>query len=119
MVINESPGLNRTARLAGRTTSRASKTADRPAIKAVEIAAIVSARRSKGPCSAGRPQALHFPATATTRPAACPEPGLAFVVAEPAGPMLGLVHHAVVAAMSFTVASITCPLDSRDYSAAD
>jgi hypothetical protein len=121
MVINESPGLNRTARLAGRTTSRASKTADRPAKKAVEIAvpAIVWPRRSKGPCSAGRPQALHLPATATTRPAACPEPGLAFVVAEPAGPMLGPVHHAVVAAMSITVAPITGPLDSRDYSAAD
>jgi hypothetical protein len=118
MVINESPGLNRTARLAGRTTSRASKTAG-PRKKAVEIAAIVSARRSKGPCSAGRQQALHLPATATTRPAACPEPGLAFVVAEPAGPMLGLVHHAVVAAMSFTVAPITGPLDSRDYSATD
>jgi recombinase-like zinc beta ribbon protein/recombinase len=45
MVINESPGLNRRARLQGRTTPRASKTVDRPREHWVEIAvpAIVSA----------------------------------------------------------------------------
>ncbi|MBV8542431.1 MAG: recombinase zinc beta ribbon domain-containing protein [Pseudonocardiales bacterium] len=45
MVINESPGLNRRARLEGRSTPRASKTVDRPRDQWVEIAvpAIVSA----------------------------------------------------------------------------
>ena len=45
MVINESPGLNRKARLEGRSTPRASKTVDRPREDWVEIAvpAIVSA----------------------------------------------------------------------------
>jgi site-specific DNA recombinase len=44
MVINQSPGLNRRARLEGRTTPRASKTVDRPRQDWVEIAvpAIVS-----------------------------------------------------------------------------
>jgi site-specific DNA recombinase len=44
MVINESPGLNRRARLEGRSTPRASKTVDRPREDWVEIAvpAIVS-----------------------------------------------------------------------------
>ncbi|MGH4012725.1 MAG: recombinase family protein [Pseudonocardiaceae bacterium] len=44
MVINESPGLNRRARLEGRSTPRASKTVDRPRTEWVEIAvpAIVS-----------------------------------------------------------------------------
>ena len=45
MVINESPGLNRRARLQGRTTPRACKTVDRPRDQWTEIAvpAIVSA----------------------------------------------------------------------------
>ncbi|MBV9164109.1 MAG: recombinase family protein [Pseudonocardiales bacterium] len=45
MVINESPGLNRRARLEGRSTPRATKTVDRPREQWVEIAvpAIVSA----------------------------------------------------------------------------
>jgi site-specific DNA recombinase len=44
MVINESPGLNRKARLAGRTTPRAAKTVDRPREEWAHIAvpAIVS-----------------------------------------------------------------------------
>jgi site-specific DNA recombinase len=44
-VVPESPGLNRTARLAGRSTPRATKTVDRPADQWVHIAvpAIVSA----------------------------------------------------------------------------
>jgi site-specific DNA recombinase len=44
-VVPESPGLNRTARLAGRTTPRATKTVDRPREEWVHIAvpAIVSA----------------------------------------------------------------------------
>ena len=44
MVINESPGLNRRARLEGRTTARATKTVERPREQWVEIAvpAIVS-----------------------------------------------------------------------------
>jgi site-specific DNA recombinase len=45
MVIHQSPGLNRVARLQGRTTPRASKTVDRPRAEWTEIAvpAIVSA----------------------------------------------------------------------------
>jgi recombinase-like zinc beta ribbon protein/recombinase len=37
MVVHESPGLNRVARLQGRTTPRASKTVDRPREQAIEI----------------------------------------------------------------------------------
>lgn len=38
MTLNESPGLNRTARLAGRATPRATKTVDRPREEWVQIA---------------------------------------------------------------------------------
>ncbi|PZS37157.1 MAG: hypothetical protein DLM62_20745 [Pseudonocardiales bacterium] len=44
---------------------------------------------------------------------------LAFFVAEPAVPMLGVVQQAVVAAISTTVAVMTCSVDGGDYSAAD
>src|SRR5690349_13200217 len=37
MVVHESPGLNRVARLQGRSTPRASKTVDRPREQAIEI----------------------------------------------------------------------------------
>src|SRR4051812_31013042 len=45
MVVHESPGLNRVARLQGRSTPRASKTVDRPREQAIEIPvpAVVSA----------------------------------------------------------------------------
>ena len=64
MVIHEPPGLNRVARLQGRTTPRAVKTVDRPREEWTEIAvpAIVY-RGHLRPCApaAGRQQAVRLP----------------------------------------------------------
>jgi len=64
MVVHESPGLNRAARLVGRETPKASKTIDRPRNQWTEIAvpAIVSAETfDRVGAAAGRQQAVCVP----------------------------------------------------------